>query len=34
VRYAYEGVPPVSLFNAAGLPASPFHTTPWSERGE
>ncbi len=32
VRYAWEGCPPVSLFNAEGLPASPFHTDPPNRR--
>ena len=29
VRYAWEDNPPCSLYNAAGLPASPFRTDDW-----
>jgi sialate O-acetylesterase len=29
VRYAWENNPPCSLYNAAGLPASPFRTDDW-----
>jgi sialate O-acetylesterase len=29
VRYAWENVPEVNLFNQAGLPASPFRTDDW-----
>jgi sialate O-acetylesterase len=30
VRYAWEAVPIVSLFNKAGLPAAPFRTDTWA----
>ena len=29
IRYAWEDDPPCNLFNAAGLPASPFRTDDW-----
>jgi sialate O-acetylesterase len=29
VRYAWENNPPVTLWNGAGLPASPFRTDDW-----
>ncbi|MFZ5495463.1 MAG: sialate O-acetylesterase [Verrucomicrobiota bacterium] len=32
VRYAWENNPPCSLFNTAGLPASPFRTDDWPIR--
>jgi sialate O-acetylesterase len=31
VRYAWDPVGPAGLFNAAGLPASPFRTDDWDE---
>ncbi|OAM87507.1 sialate O-acetylesterase [Termitidicoccus mucosus] len=31
VRYAWASDPPVSLYNAAGLPAAPFRTDNWDE---
>ena len=31
VRYAWSNVPEASLWNKAGLPASPFRTDDWNE---
>lgn len=33
VRYAWAANPVISLYNAAGIPASPFRTDDWQERG-
>lgn len=34
VRYAWAANPVFSLYNAAGIPASPFRTDTWEERGQ
>jgi len=33
VRYAWASNPVISLYNSAALPASPFRTDKWEERG-